>query len=155
MPMKIAPCFWFDDQAEQAARYYCGIFPDSKITAVSRYPEAHNDKQAGSVLLVAFDLRGQSFTALNGGPHFQFNEAISFQIECEDQKEVDYYTERLSEGGAAEAQQCGWVKDKFGVSWQIVPKIMPIMLTDADPAKARRAFEAILQMKKLERAFAG
>ena len=149
MPTKIAPCFWFDNQAEEAARYYCGIFPDSKITAISRYPESHNEKPAGSVLLVAFDLRGQSFTALNGGPHFQFNEAISFQIECEDQKEVDYYWEALSKDGG-QTQQCGWLTDKFGVTWQVVPKQLEMLMNDPDAAAAERVTKAMLAMTKLD-----
>ena len=163
MKSKISPCLWFDRQAEDAARFYTGIFKDSKITAISRYPDAGQEihgQPPGSVLTVAFELEGQSFTALNGGPHFKFNEAISLQIECETQEEVDYYWERLSEGGDPQAQQCGWLKDKFGLSWQVVPKGMAEMLNDPDTAKSRRAFEAMMQMKKLDiaglqRAFAG
>jgi len=163
MKTKISPCLWFDHQAEDAARFYTGIFKDSKITAISRYPEVGQEihgKPPGSVLTVAFELNGQSFTALNGGPVFKFNEAVSFQIECETQEEVDYYWERLSEGGAPQAQQCGWLADKFGLSWQVVPKVLPEMLMDPDTAKSRRAFQAMLQMKKLDiaglqRAFAG
>jgi predicted 3-demethylubiquinone-9 3-methyltransferase (glyoxalase superfamily) len=163
MKSKISPCLWFDTQAEDAARFYTGIFKNSKITATSRYPDAGQEitgKPAGSVLTVVFELEGQSFTALNGGPHFKFNEAVSLQIECETQEEVDYYWEKLGEGGDPNAQQCGWLKDKFGLSWQVVPKGMEVMLNDPDPAKSRRAFEAMLQMKKLdiaalERAFAG
>ncbi len=163
MKTKISPCLWFDHQAEDAARFYTGIFKDSKITAISRYPEVGQEihgKPPGSVLTVAFELNGQSFTALNGGPVFKFNEAVSFQIECETQEEVDYYWERLSEGGAPQAQQCGWLADKFGLSWQVVPKVLPEMLTDPDTAKSHRAFQAMLQMKKLDiaglqRAFAG
>ena len=163
MKTKISPCLWFDHQAEDAARFYTGIFKDSKITAISRYPEVGQEihgKPPGSVLTVAFELNGQSFTALNGGHVFKFNEAVSFQIECETQEEVDYYWERLSEGGAPQAQQCGWLADKFGLSWQVVPKVLPEMLMDPDTAKSRRAFQAMLQMKKLDiaglqRAFAG
>jgi len=163
MKTKISPCLWFDHQAEDAARFYTRIFKDSKITAISRYPEVGQEihgKPPGSVLTVAFELNGQSFTALNGGPVFKFNEAVSFQIECETQEEVDYYWERLSEGGAPQAQQCGWLADKFGLSWQVVPKVLPEMLMDPDTAKSRRAFQAMLQMKKLDiaglqRAFAG
>jgi predicted 3-demethylubiquinone-9 3-methyltransferase (glyoxalase superfamily) len=163
MPTKISPCLWFDHQAEEAARHYTAIFKDSKIVAISRYPDAGQEihgKPPGSVMVVAFELKGQSFTALNGGPHFKFNEAVSLQIECENQEEVDYYWERLSAGGDPEAQQCGWLKDRFGVSWQVVPKVLPELLTDPDPAKSRRAFEALLEMKKLDiaglqRAFAG
>ena len=153
MKMKISPCLWFDDQAGEAAAFYTCIFKDSKITAISRYPEAGEEfhgRQPGSVLTVAFELNGQSFTALNGGPEFKFNEAVSLQIECESQEEVDYYWEKLSAGGDARAQQCGWLADKYGLSWQVVPKILPGMLTDADPAKSLRAFQAMLQMKKLD-----
>ncbi|MDQ3623832.1 MAG: VOC family protein [Verrucomicrobiota bacterium] len=161
--MKISPCLWFDDQAEDVARFYTAIFKDSRITAISRYPdtgEEGHEKAPGSVLTVAFELNGQSFTALNGGPHFKFNEAVSFQIECATQEKVDSYWERLSEGGDPNAQQCGWLKDKFGLSWQVVPKILPEMLTDPDTAKSARAFQAMLKMKKLDiaslqRAFAG
>ena len=160
---KISPCLWFDTQAEDAALFYTGIFKNSKIVAISRYPDTGQEipgKPPGSVLTVAFTLNGQSFTALNGGPHFKFNEAVSFQIECETQEEVDYYWERLSAGGAPAAQQCGWLADKFGLSWQVVPKVLPEMLTDPYPAKSQRAFQAMLQMKKLDiaalhRAFAG
>jgi predicted 3-demethylubiquinone-9 3-methyltransferase (glyoxalase superfamily) len=163
MPTKISPCLWFDHQAEDAARFYTAIFKGSKIVAISRYGEAGKEvhgRPPGSVMTVAFELNGQSFTALNGGPVFKFNEAISFQIECASQEEVDYYWARLSEGGDPDAQQCGWLKDKFGVSWQVVPKILPELLTDPDTAKSQRAFQAMLQMKKLDigvlqRAFAG
>lgn len=153
MRTKISPCLWFDHEAEDAARFYTAIFRDSKITAISRYGEAGQEihgKPPGSVLTVAFELNGQSFTALNGGPVFKFNEAISLQIECETQEEVDYYWEKLSEGGDPNAQQCGWLKDQFGLSWQVVPKILPELLTDPDPAKSQRAFQAMLQMKKLD-----
>src|SRR5262249_42026035 len=150
---KISPCLWFDHQAEDAARFYIAIFKDSKILAISRYPEAGQEihgKPAGSVMTVAFELNGQSFTALNGGPVFKFNEAVSLQIECATQEEVDYYWERLSEGGDPQAQQCGWLKDKFGLSWQIVPKVLPELLNDPDTAKSQRAFQAMMQMKKLD-----
>jgi predicted 3-demethylubiquinone-9 3-methyltransferase (glyoxalase superfamily) len=163
MKTRINPCLWFDNQAEEAARFYTGIFKDSKITAISRYPavgqEIHG-RPAGSVMTVVFELNGQSFTALNGGPIFKFSEAISLQIDCDTQEEVDYYWQRLGEGGDPNAQQCGWVKDKFGLSWQVVPKILPKLLTDPDTKKSERAFQVMLQMKKLdiaglERAFAG
>jgi predicted 3-demethylubiquinone-9 3-methyltransferase (glyoxalase superfamily) len=153
MPTKINPCLWFDYQAEDAARFYTGIFKDSKIVAILRYPDTGKEihgKPAGSVLTVAFELNGQTFTALNGGPIFKFNEAVSFQIECATQEEVDYYWERLSEDGDPEAQQCGWLKDKFGLSWQVVPKILPELLNDLDTAKSQRAFQAMLQMEKLD-----
>ena len=153
MKTKISPCLWFDHQAEDAARFYTSIFKDAKITAISRYPavgqEIHG-KPAGSVMTVAFELNGQSFTALNGGPVFKFNEAVSLQIDCETQEEVDYYWNRLSEGGDPDAQQCGWVKDKFGLSWQVVPNILSKLVSDPDTAKSQRVFQAMLQMKKLD-----
>ncbi|MEC5160566.1 putative 3-demethylubiquinone-9 3-methyltransferase (glyoxalase superfamily) [Janthinobacterium sp. CG_23.3] len=160
---KITPCLWFDDQAEEAANFYTGIFPHSKITAISRYGEAGREvhgKAPGSVMVAAFELDGQAFTALNGGPVFKFNEAVSFQISCETQMETDHYWRRLSEGGDEAAQQCGWLKDKYGVSWQVVPRVLIEMLGDADQAKARRAMAAMMQMKKIDieqlrRAFAG
>ncbi len=163
MKTKIAPCLWFDDQAEDAARFYTGIFKNSKIVAISRYGEAGKEfhgKPPGSVMTVAFELNGQSFTALNGGPVFKFNEAVSFQIECETQEELDYYWERLSAGGDPQAQQCGWLKDRFGLSWQVVPKILPELINDPDTIKSQRTMQALLQMKKLDiaalqRAFAG
>jgi len=163
MLTKINPCLWFDHQAEDAARFYTVIFKNSKIVALSRYPDAGQEvhgKPSGSVMTVAFELDGQSFLALNGGPVFNFNEAVSFQVICATQEEVDYYWERLSEGGDSKAQQCGWLKDKFGLSWQIVPQILPELLSDPDTAKSQRAFQAIMQMKKLDiaelqRAFAG
>ena len=163
MRNKISPCLWFDNQAEDAVRFYTGIFKNSKIEAIARYSEAgkeiHGGKQ-GQVMTVAFELNGQSFTALNGGPHFKFNEAISLQIDCENQEEVDYYWSKLSEGGDPRSQQCGWLKDKFGLSWQVVPKVLPQMLMDPDRVKADRAMKAMLQMKKfdiaaLEKAFKG
>jgi predicted 3-demethylubiquinone-9 3-methyltransferase (glyoxalase superfamily) len=163
MPTKINPFLWFDHQAEDAARFYCAIVKDSRIVAISRYPDAGQEvhgKPSGSVMTVTFELNGQSFTALNGGPIFKFNEAVSFQIECETQEEVDYYWERLSEGGDPQAQQCGWLKDKFGLSWQIVPKLLFELLNDPDTAKSQRVFRAMMHMTKLDidslqRAFAG
>ncbi len=160
---KITPCLWFDDRAEEAAEFYIGIFPNSKIVNISRYGEAGKEihgKPAGSVLTVSFELDGQTFTALNGGPNFKFNEAISFQVDCEDQAEVDYFWEKLSMGGDPAAQQCSWLKDKYGVSWQIVPRVMIEMLNDADAEKSQRAMTAMMKMKKLnidelQRAFAG
>ena len=162
-PKKITPCLWFDDQAEEAAKFYTGIFKNSKITKISRYGEAGREihgKPPGTVMTVAFELDGQTFTALNGGPLFKFNEAISFQVDCASQKDVDYYWEKLSAGGDPKAQQCGWLKDKFGLSWQIVPTALPQMLEDPDSGKSQRAMAAMLQMKKLdigelERAYAG
>ncbi|MFC5698917.1 VOC family protein [Pseudomonas sp. GCM10022186] len=159
----ITPCLWFDDQAEAAANFYIGIFPNSKITAISHYGEAGKEihgKEPGSVLTVNFELDGQAFTALNGGPIFTFTEAVSFQVHCETQDEVDHYWERLSAGGDDNAKQCGWLKDRYGLSWQVVPAALVAMLTDPDTASAQRVFTAMLQMKKLDiaalkKAFAG
>ncbi len=158
---KITPCLWFDTQAEQPAKFYTAIFKNSRINKVSRYTEAGRDvhgKAPGSVLTVEFELEGQTFTALNGGPHFRFNEAVSFQVMCENQAEVDYFWQKLGDG--AQEGQCGWLKDKFGVSWQVVPQVLPQMLTDADGAKRERAMSALMAMKKfdvaaLRRAIAG
>ncbi len=150
---KISPCLWFDGQAEEAANFYVGIFPNSRITQIARFGTAGQDihgKPAGSVMTAVFELDGQEFTALNGGPVFKFNEAISFQVNCETQKEVDYYWEKLSAGGDKSAQQCGWLKDKFGASWQVVPTVLSGLLNDPDPLKSQRAFEAMLKMKKLD-----
>lgn len=149
----ITPCLWFDDQAEAAANFYVGIFPNSRITAVSRYGEAGKDvhgKAPGSVLTVGFELDGQGFTALNGGPVFTFSEAVSFMVACETQEEVDHFWTRLAEGGDPNAQQCGWLKDRFGLSWQVVPRIMMDMLVDPDHAASQRAFAAMMQMRKLD-----
>lgn len=160
---KIAPCLWFDDQAEAAVKFYTGIFRNSKIVKITRYgkagQEVHGGKP-GSVLTVAFELDGQAFTALNGGPVFKFNEAISLQIFCDAQEEVDYYWEKLSAGGEPKAQQCGWLKDRYGVSWQVVPVTLIEMIGDPDQARADRAMAALLNMKKLDiaelkRAYAG
>ena len=153
MKSKITPCLWFDGQAEAAARFYAGIFKNSKINAISHFTEVgfeQHGRPAGSVMTVAFELDGQSFTALNGGPDFHFTEAVSFQVECDTQEEVDYFWDRLGEGGPVEAQQCGWVKDQFGLSWQVVPKILPEMLMDDDIDKSNRAMKAMLGMKKLD-----
>jgi predicted 3-demethylubiquinone-9 3-methyltransferase (glyoxalase superfamily) len=150
---RINPCLWFDDQAEEAAKFYTGIFPNSKIVQISHYGEAgyeFHGKPAGTVMTVAFELDGQAFTALNGGPVFQFNEAISFQVNCGTQEEVDYYWEKLSQGGDEKAQQCGWLKDKYGASWQVVPGILIEMLNDADLKKSQRTMEAMLHMKKID-----
>lgn len=150
---RIAPCLWFDNQAEQAAKFYVGIFKKSKITAITRYSSAGleiHGRPEGSIMTVAFTLDGQAFTALNGGPLFKFNEAISLQVYCDTQKEIDYYSERLGEGGDPKAQQCGWLKDKFGVPWQVVPKGMEKMLKDHKSAKARRAMAAVMEMKKFD-----
>ncbi|SNR61607.1 Glyoxalase superfamily enzyme, possibly 3-demethylubiquinone-9 3-methyltransferase [Haloechinothrix alba] len=140
-------CLWFDDQAEEAANFYTSIFPDSKIGRVARYTEA-GPGPAGSVVTVEFELNGQKFVGLNGGPHFTFNEAISFQIRCDDQDELDYYWNALTEGGTE--VQCGWLKDKYGVSWQVIPAVLEDMVSDPDPEKAKRATEAMLGMTKLD-----
>src|SRR6185295_7916509 len=150
---KITPCLWFDDQAEAAARFYTGIFKNSKIKEVSRYGEAGREihgRPAGTVMTVSFELEGQTFTALNGGPIFKFNEAISLQIDCETQAEVDHYWEKLSAGGDPNAQQCGWLKDRYGLSWQVVPRVLIEMMTDSDTKKSGRVMEAMLQMKKID-----
>jgi predicted 3-demethylubiquinone-9 3-methyltransferase (glyoxalase superfamily) len=150
---KITPCLWFDNQAEEAANFYTSIFKYSKIGNISRYGkegyEVHGG-EAGTVLTIDFEIEGQKYTALNGGPVFKFNEAISFVVQCKTQKEVDYYWEKLSEGGDERAQQCGWLKDKYGVSWQIVPVVLGEMLRDKDPGKSDRVMKSMLQMKKLD-----
>lgn len=150
---RISPCLWFDDQGEEAAKFYTSIFKDSKIGDVTRYGkegyEIHG-REEGTVMTVEFEIEGQKFLALNGGPIFKFNEAISFQVYCETQEEVDYYWEKLSEGGDKKAQQCGWLKDKYGVSWQIVPTILIKMLKDKDSEKSQRVMKAMLQMHKLD-----
>jgi predicted 3-demethylubiquinone-9 3-methyltransferase (glyoxalase superfamily) len=149
----IAPCLWFDNQAEEAAMYYTGIFKNSKILQVSRYGEAGKEihrRPPGSVMLVAFELDGQTFTALNGGPRFTFNEAISFQVYCDTQEQIDYHWDKLSQGGDPKAQQCGWLKDKYGLSWQVVPRILSELVKDPKSEKAQRAMTALLQMKKID-----
>jgi len=151
--LKITPCLWFDHQAEEAAAFYIGIFPDSRIVGVSRYTEAGHEfhgKPAGSVMTVGFELAGQPFVGLNGGPVFRFSEAVSFQIGCADQDEVDHYWDRLSAGGDENAQQCGWLKDRYGVSWQVVPHVLPELLQHPDPAKAHSVMQAMLSMKKID-----
>jgi predicted 3-demethylubiquinone-9 3-methyltransferase (glyoxalase superfamily) len=150
---KIIPCLWFDDKAEEAAKFYASIFKNSKIGDVSRYGKEgyeFHGKEDGTVMTVDFEIEGQKYVALNGGPIFKFNEAISFQVHCETQKEVDYYWEKLSEGGDEKAQQCGWLKDKYGVSWQIVPVVLTKMLQDKDAKKSQRVMKALLQMRKLD-----
>ncbi|HEV7732912.1 MAG TPA: VOC family protein [Candidatus Binatia bacterium] len=150
---KISPCLWFDHQAEQAAEFYVSVFPNSKITDISRYGEAgkeHHRRPVGSVMTVAFELDGQSFTGLNGGPIFTFNEAISLQIGCDTQAEVDHFWNALSAGGDPQAQQCGWLKDRFGVSWQVVPNVLPELLRRPEPGAGQRAMGAMMQMKKLD-----
>jgi predicted 3-demethylubiquinone-9 3-methyltransferase (glyoxalase superfamily) len=161
-PRKITPCLWFDTEAEDAANFYCAIFDNSRIGKISHFNgegfEIHG-KPAGSVMAVEFELDGQKFSALNGGPQFKFDEAISFQIHCADQKEVDYYWKRLTADGGQEGP-CGWLKDKFGLSWQVVPDALFEMLTGKDNAASQRVTKAFLQMKKfdiaaLKRAFEG
>lgn len=150
---KITPCLWFDSNAEEAVNFYTCIFKNSKIGKISRYGEAGYEihrKPAGTVMTIEFELNGQAFTALNGGPVFTFNEAVSFQVSCESQQEVDFYWEKLSEGGDERAQQCGWLKDKYGVSWQIVPTVLVQMLRDKDPEKSNRVMQAMLQMGKID-----
>jgi predicted 3-demethylubiquinone-9 3-methyltransferase (glyoxalase superfamily) len=159
---RIAPCLWFDDQAEEAAKHYCGIFRNSRIVTLTRYGKAGFEvhrRPEGSVMVVAFELDGQPFTALNGGPIFKFNEAVSLQVHCDTQEEIDYYWERLSAGGDARAQQCGWLKDRYGLSWQVVPSRMQDLIKDGG-AKGDRVMSALLGMRKLdvaalERAAAG
>jgi predicted 3-demethylubiquinone-9 3-methyltransferase (glyoxalase superfamily) len=159
----ITPFLWFDTQAEEAARYYVGIFKNSRIIAISHVPDSGKDrhgKPAGSVMVVEFELNGQRFAALNGGPQFQFDNAVSFMIECADQAEIDYYWEKLGTGGDVEARQCGWLKDKYGLSWQVTPRRLMDMLVADDKEAMKRAFSAMMEMDKLdiaeiEKAFAG
>src|SRR5919201_4781644 len=135
---RIAPCLWFDHQAEEAARFYTGVFKNSRIVAISKYGEAGFEihrRPAGSVMTVAFELEGQAFTALNGGPAFKFNEAVSLQINCSNQEEVDYYWEKLSAGGDPKAQACGWLKDKYGLSWQVTPTVLLDLIKDQESPK--------------------
>ena len=143
----ITPCLWFDTDGEEAARFYISVFPDSKILEISRYGEA-GPRDAGTVMTVDFELDGQRFLALNGGPEFTFSEAISFQVSCRDQGEVDAYWSKLSAGG--EEGPCGWLKDRFGVSWQIVPTALPELLGSPDPETSQRVMQAMLKMKKIE-----
>ncbi|MGH7446666.1 MAG: VOC family protein [Longimicrobiales bacterium] len=144
---KITPFLWFDDQAEEAAKFYVSVFDSSKIVSVTPYGAAGPGAE-GSVMTVVFELAGQQFIALNGGPQFRFTEAISFSVDCSTQQEVDRFWEKLSEGG--EEGPCGWLKDRYGLSWQINPAILGRMLSDPDPAKAQRVMEAMLKMKKIE-----
>jgi predicted 3-demethylubiquinone-9 3-methyltransferase (glyoxalase superfamily) len=148
---KITPCLWFDNQAEEAARFYTSIFKNSRIGRIARYGKAGfevHGRPEGTVMTVEFEINGQTFTALNGGPVFKFNEAISLQVYCETQEEVDHYWEKLSEGGDEKAQQCGWLKDKYGVSWQIVPTALVRMLAGKDSRTSDSVMTAVLQMKK-------
>ena len=150
---KIIPCLWFDTQGEDAAKFYVSIFKNSKVGNVTRYGkegfEIHR-KPEGTAMTVAFKLAGQDFVALNGGPDFKFNEAVSFQIMCKDQKEVDYYWSKLGAGGDPKAQVCGWLKDKFGLSWQVVPVVLTKLMSSKDKKKAGRVMNAMLQMKKID-----
>ena len=152
-PPRIAPCLWFDNQAEEAANFYTSVFKDSKIKRITRYPDAGTEthhQPPGKVMTVEFDLDGLSFTALNGGPDFRFNEAVSMQKYCKDQAEIDYYWEKLGAGGDPMAQMCGWLKDRFGLSWQIVPEGMDEMYKDHTSPNAQRVMSAMLKMKKLD-----
>ncbi|MBI3934688.1 MAG: VOC family protein [Acidobacteria bacterium] len=148
---KITPFLWFDDNAEEAANFYTSIFKNSKIGRVTRYDEAGaaaSGRPKGSAMTVPFQLEGQEFVALNGGPHFKFTDAISFIVNCETQEEVDYFWKKLTEGG--QEVQCGWLKDKFGLSWQIVPRILGELLQGKDPEKSKRVMKAMLQMTKID-----
>ena len=158
MQSKITPCLWFDTQAEEAARFYTSIFKNSKVGAISYYAEGM-PMPKGTVLTVMFELDGQELMALNGGPTFQFTEAVSLVVTCEDQKEIDYFWSKLLEGGGQESQ-CGWLKDKYGLSWQVTPKSIAKMIVDKDPAKVSRVMQALMPMvkldvAKLEAAYAG
>jgi predicted 3-demethylubiquinone-9 3-methyltransferase (glyoxalase superfamily) len=158
---KITPCLWFDTEAEEAAKFYTSIFDNSRIKHVARYGKAGREvhrKEPGSVMVVEFEINGQSFVALNGGPQFKFNEAVSFQVMCDTQQEIDYFWSKLTEGG--QEGPCGWLKDRYGVSWQVVPSVVPQMMTDASSGRSDRAMDALMQMKKpdlatLQRAYAG
>jgi len=150
---RIAPCLWLDNQAEEAAKFYVSIFKNSKIVTVACYPKAGQEihkRPVGSVMTVAFELSGQPFTALNGGPVFTFNEAVSLQVYCDTQEEIDYYWDKLAKGGDPKAQQCGWLKEKYGLSWQVVPKALADLFADHESEKAQRAMEAMLRMKKID-----
>jgi predicted 3-demethylubiquinone-9 3-methyltransferase (glyoxalase superfamily) len=145
---EIVPNLWFDTEAEESAEFYCSIFPNSKILNVARYTEA-GPREAGMVMTVDFELNGNRFTAINGGPEFKFDEAVSFLITCEDQDEIDHYWEKLIADGGQESM-CGWLKDKYGLSWQVVPEGFAEIFSDPDPEKAKRTMEALLKMRKLD-----
>ena len=147
MPQRITPNFWFDGQAEEAATFYTSVFPNSRVLSKTHYPE-NSPGEAGTVMTVLFELDGQRFVGINGGPQFKFDEAVSFEISCETQDDVDYYWEKLTEGG--KESQCGWLKDKFGLSWQVVPTGMDEVFADPDPERAQRAMQAMLGMRKLD-----
>jgi predicted 3-demethylubiquinone-9 3-methyltransferase (glyoxalase superfamily) len=148
---RITPCLWFDTQAEAAAKFYTSVFANSKLGKISRYGkegfEVHGQK-AGTVMTVEFELAGQKFVALNGGPHFKFNEAVSFQVHCDTQEEIDYFWSRLADG--CEEGPCGWLKDRFGLSWQVIPEALPQMLMDENSDKAQRVMRSMLQMRKID-----
>jgi predicted 3-demethylubiquinone-9 3-methyltransferase (glyoxalase superfamily) len=144
---KITPCLWFDNQVEEVIGFYTSIFPDSEIIDINRYPEGTPDL-AGKVLTATFRLSGHEFIALNGGPMFKFTEAVSFSVDCRNQEEIDYYWNRLTEGG--EESMCGWLKDKFGLSWQVVPTELGSLLFHPEPEKAQRAMKALLKMRKID-----
>jgi predicted 3-demethylubiquinone-9 3-methyltransferase (glyoxalase superfamily) len=149
---RITPFLWFHNEAEEAVNYYVSVFKNSKITSVTRYDEAGagaSGQKEGTVMTVAFVLDGQEFVAINGGPHFTFSCAVSFVVNCETQEEIDYYWDKLSDGGDPSAQQCGWLADRWGLSWQVVPTIMPELLTSPDPGVPQRTMEAVLKMKKI------
>jgi predicted 3-demethylubiquinone-9 3-methyltransferase (glyoxalase superfamily) len=150
---RFTTCLWFDDQGEEAAKLYTSIFKNSKIGKIARYGEAGKEfhqKQPGSVMTVEFELDGHKFIALNGGPIFKFTEAVSLVVNCETQEEVDHYWEKLSAGGDPNSQQCGWLKDKFGLSWQVTPTCIAQMMDDPDTTKSQRMMAALMQMKKLD-----
>ena len=152
MAQKITPCLWYDGNAKEAAEFYASVFKDSEIGQNSKYDEASSKASGqpeGSILVVEFEIAGQKFVGLNGGPHFKFSEAISFMIDCKDQAEVDYFWSRLTADGGQESQ-CGWVKDKFGLSWQVVPSVMSSLVTGPDPEGAKRAMAAMMEMKKID-----
>jgi predicted 3-demethylubiquinone-9 3-methyltransferase (glyoxalase superfamily) len=151
LKQKLTPCLWFDTQAEEAARFYTSVFDNSRIKRISRYGNAGREvhgKEAGSVMIVEFEIEGQTFTALNGGPRFKFNEAVSLQVMCDSQEEIDRFWSKLSEGG--QEGQCGWLKDKFGLSWQVVPSALPQMMTDAKGDRLDRVMGAVMKMKKFD-----
>ncbi len=151
--IKMSTCLWFDSQAEEAAKFYVSIFPNSEIGHIDRYPEAGHEVhggKAGTVMTVQFSLNGMKYMGLNGGPLFKFSEAVSQVVTCDTQQEIDFFWEKLGAGGDPKAQQCGWIKDKFGLSWQIVPSMMGSLFANSDKASANRAMQAMLKMKKLD-----
>ncbi len=151
LAQKVTPCLWFDTQAEEAANFYISVFANSRIKQISRYGNAGQDvhgKQAGSVMMVAFELEGQTFTALNGGPQFKFSEAISFQVMCDSQNEIDHFWEKLSDGG--QEGPCGWLKDKYGLSWQVVPSALPQLISQSSGDARDRVMGAVMKMKKFD-----